>query len=102
MSEKTGDKNFQRMAIGLMALTGIGTLLHLCHEIIRDLRPKREKGEAVHSERPTVPQWKDEEPRQFGRPDQSWVARTGVNERAADAEQRWTEHYSRQNQARQR
>ena len=85
MSEKTGDKNFQRMATGLMALTGIGTLLHLCHEILRDLRPKRETGDSGHTDRPTVPQWQ-EEPHQFGRPDQYWVARTGVSERSADGE----------------
>ena len=102
MSEKTGDKNFQRMAIGLMALTGIGTLLHLCHEILRDLKPKREKGESGDFTRPPVRQWHDEEPHQLGRTDQSWVARTGVEERAADGEKRWAEHNSRPHQARQR
>lgn len=43
MSEKTGDRMFQRMAIAFMALTGIGTLLHAVHEIYRDMQPRREK-----------------------------------------------------------
>ena len=102
MSEKTGDKNFQRMAIGLMALTGIGTLLHLCHQIYLDLKPKREKGESRHSDRPPGQYRQDDEPPQPGRPDQSWVTRAGVSERTADGEKRWTEHNSRQPQARQR
>ena len=102
MSEKTGDKNFQRMAIGLMALTGIGTFLHVCHQIYLDLKPKREKGESGRSDRPPGQLRHDEEPHQLGRTDQSWVARTGVTEWATDGENRWTEHNSRPHQFRQR
>ena len=105
MSEKTGDKHFQRMAIGLMALTGIGTLLHLCHEILRDLKPKREKGESGDSNRPhgrpaSPPREETPEHAEGTEHRASWVHKARVGERA-DSPRAWTEHAARPGHARQ-
>jgi hypothetical protein len=43
MAEKTGDKKFNIIAIGLMAITGVATMLHALHSIVRDLRDDRRR-----------------------------------------------------------
>lgn len=101
MSEKTGDKNFQRMAIGLMALTGLGTLLHAIHEMYRDLKPKREKA------KPELPACSADEHDQIRQhrheatPDESWVQKARVGDRPGEGERVWADSISRQTQSRQ-
>jgi len=104
MSEKTGDKTFMRMAIGLMALTGLGTLLHAFHEIYRDLMPKRENdkpGRAYLPPRPAEPDEEPQRPRRDDGPESSWVHKARVSERPAEGEKIWAEHRGRQAPARQ-
>ena len=99
MSEKTGDKNFQRMAIGLMALTGLGTLLHAIHEMYRDLKPKREKVPPALPARPAVSN-DETEHRHEANTDESWVQKARVSDRPGEGERAWTESVSRQPQGR--
>ena len=94
MSEKTGDKNFQRMAIGLMALTGLGTLFHALHQIYRDLKPKYPNDNRSRREPPSSPSPRDEQPyedRPDDDPKERWVQRTRVGERYADGDKGWAE-----------
>jgi hypothetical protein len=103
MSEKTGDKNFMRMAIGLMALTGLGTLFHALHEIYRDLKPRRENDKPERAYQPPRPEEYDEEPHRHQRgdsPEKSWVRKARVGERPAEGEKVWADHGSRRNHSR--
>ena len=104
MSEKTGDKTFMRIAIGLMALTGLGTILHAVHEIYRDLVPKRETRRPERAYPPSRQSDPDEEQlhRRDDGPDRSWVSKARVNDRPAEGEKVWAEHRSHQDEARQR
>ncbi len=97
MSERTGDKNFQRMAIGLMALTGLGTLLHVIHEICRDMQLRRGK-----TQLPTVeflpPSAAPPEPAFYQHaavPAGGWVHRTRSGEHHPEGERAWTESIAR-------
>ncbi len=102
MSEQTGDKNFQRMAIGLMAVTGLATFAHVIHEIWRDLRPKREAAKAEPAYQPPRRAEYDDEPGDHDQGRQrSWVQKSRVSERQAEGEKSWTEHSGRQRPARQ-
>lgn len=83
MSEKTGDKNFQRMALGLMALTGLGTLLHAAHEIWRDIKPKREPARQEPPYQPPTPSYAQEQTggqQHDESPRRSWVETSRVQE----------------------
>ena len=94
MSEKTGDKNFQRMAIGLMALTGLGTLFHVLHEIYRDLKPKYQSDNRSRREPPPYTNQREEPPyedRPNDDPKGRWVQRSRVSERHADGDKGWVE-----------
>ena len=104
MSEKTGDKTFMRIAIGLMALTGLGTILHALHEIYRDLVPKRETDRPARAYPPPRSAGPDEEQchRRDDGPDRSWVRKARVNDRPAEGEKVWVEHHSHQAEGRQR
>ena len=103
MSEKTGDKTFMRIAIGLMALTGLGTILHAVHEIYRDLVPKRETRRPERAYPPSRQSGPDEDwHRRDDGPDNSWVRKARVNERPAEGEKVWAEHRGYQAEARQR
>ena len=102
MSEKTGDKTFMRIAIGLMALTGLGTILHAVHEIYRDLVPKRETRNPDRAYPPPRLAGSDEDwHRRDDGPDNSWVRKARVNDRPAEGERQWADHHSRPAQARQ-
>ena len=102
MSEKTGDKAFMRMALGLMALTGLATLIHAVHEIYRDLKPKRENDKPERAYPPPRLVASDEEQhrRDDGPEDRSWVHKVRLSERAAEGEKLWSEHRQHQGQAR--
>jgi hypothetical protein len=103
MSEKTGDKTFMRIAIGLMALTGLGTILHAVHEIYRDLVPKRETARPTFAKASAGrPEYDEEQHRRDDGPDRSWVRKARVNERPAEGEKVWAEHRGHQDEARQR
>ena len=100
MSERTGDKTFQRMALGLMALTGIGTLLHAVHELYRDVQPRREKAKAAAQAQPAEAKG---EPRQLEHdesPSRSWVHKARVGERPAEGERLWSESLEHQGRGR--
>ena len=99
MSEKTGDKNFQRMAIGLMALTGLGTLLHAIHEMYRDFKPRQERSKAELPARPAAIH-EDMQRNHDAAEAESWVQKARVKDRPADAERVWAEAVSRPAQAR--
>jgi len=102
MSEKTGDKTFMKMALGLMALTGLATIFHACHEIYRDLKPKREADRPARAYPP--PRLVEPDEGQYRRddgPESSWVHKARVSERPAEGERQWAEQHSRQPQARQ-
>ena len=43
MAEKTGDRKFNLIAIGLMAITGVATLFHALHSIAKDFRDDRRR-----------------------------------------------------------
>ena len=102
MSEKTGDMTFMRMAIGLMALTGLATIFHTVHEIYRDFKPKRENDKPARAYPPPRLVEPDEERyRRDDGPDSSWVHKARVSERPAEGERQWTNHASRQGQTRQ-
>ncbi len=101
MSEKTGDKTFQRMALGLMALTGIGTLLHAVHEIYRDMQPKRENSKPGLPA-PAVEQSHERPHAQEPTSDESWVRKGRVSELPAEGDRVWAESVSRQAQPRHR
>ncbi|KAJ3077636.1 hypothetical protein HK102_005074 [Quaeritorhiza haematococci] len=100
MAEKTGDKTFQRMALGLMALTGIGTLLHAVHELYRDIQPRRDKPMPApvallanpHSE--TTPH--------ESQPVSNGGNKPRLSERQADGERLWADTISRQGHGRHR
>lgn len=98
MSEKTGDKNFHRMAIGFMALTGLGTLLHAVHEIYRDMQPRRAKDRpapAADAARPAGP-LEQVSLHHEAVPAESWVQRTRPGDRQAEGDRVWTEAIARQ------
>lgn len=97
MSEKTGDKMFQRMAIGFMALTGIGTLLHAIHELYRDVQPKREKAQHTPQDHPLE---KEPENSPVDVASQSWVHKARVSERPAEGERVWSESVKHQGHGR--
>ncbi len=99
MSERTGDRNFQRMAIGMMALTGIGTLLHGIHALIRDLQPKREKATAAPV-RAAEPKEPPPQPAHEEHAETSWVTKARVSDRPAEGERAWSDSVSRQGHAR--
>jgi hypothetical protein len=107
MSEKTGDKNFRWMAIGMMALTGLATLFHAGHVIWRDLtasKRERQNGGADHDQPPPRHAEPEEEPSRHRRDDSphgSWVDKARVSERPANGEKAWTDQRRRQNQPRQ-
>lgn len=91
MSERTGDKTFQRMALGLMALTGIGTLLHAVHELYRDVQPRREKAKAAAQAQPAEAKGEPQPLAHDEIPSQSWVHKARVGERPAEGERLWSE-----------
>lgn len=95
MAEQTGDKTFQRMALAMMALTGIGTLLHAVHNLYRDIHPKRDTAKPP----PAAPHG-DPPPQQDFAGSRSHNART--NDRPAESERRWTDTISRQGHGRHR
>jgi len=102
MSEKTGDKAFMKMALGLMALTGLATIFHACHEIYRDLKPKREADRPARAYPPPRLVEPDEgQHRRDDGPDSSWVHKARVSDRPAEGERLWAERHSHQTQARQ-
>lgn len=102
MSEKTGDKAFMQMALGLMALTGLATLIHAAHEIYRDLKPKRETDRPARAY-PTLrlAEPNEEQHRRDDGPQTSWVSKARVSDRPAERERLWADHNSRQAQVRQ-
>ena len=86
MSEKTGDKNFQRMAITLMALTGLGTVLHVIHEFYRDMQPKRDKAKPAPTARSAEANDETQQHRHEANPDQSWVHKARVSDSPSEGE----------------
>ena len=100
MSEKTGDKNFQRMAITLMALTGLGTVLHVIHEFYRDMQPKRDKAKPALPARSAEANDETQQHRHEANPDQSWVQKARVSDRPGEGERVWAESVSRPPQGR--
>lgn len=94
MAEKTGDKTFQRMALGLMALTGIGTLLHAVHDLYRDIRPKRDNTRPAPQAQPAEPH--------ASKPDGSVGPQSRMSDRPAESERLWTDTVSRQAHGRHR
>jgi len=97
MSERTGDKSFQRMAIGFMALTGLGTLLHAIHEICRDMQPRRGKVQVAAVEILPAPATPPERAvhRHEAIPAEGWVNRTRSEERHPEGGRAWVEAVAR-------
>jgi hypothetical protein len=102
MSEKTGDKAFMKIALGLMALTGLATLIHACHAIYRDLKPKCDYDRSARAyPPPRLVESGEEQPRRDDGPDSSWVRKARVSDRPAEGEKVWAERHSHQDSARQ-
>jgi hypothetical protein len=98
MSEKTGDKKFQHMAIGLMALTGLATLLHAIHGLYRDLKPKPEPHTSLQSARFSQTAVPLEEPQLQATAqhhDHSWVHRARVSKPRVEGTKTWVQLQSR-------